>query len=80
MSKLTAGLVALVGAAVASAGALAYRVSQETGRGITDSIKEVPAEAQRYWEEVRMRGQEAYEAGKTAAKEKQAEIEEQLRK
>ncbi|GAB4250947.1 MAG: hypothetical protein Kow00129_11830 [Thermoleophilia bacterium] len=80
MRRLTMGIIAGVGAVAGSAAMLAYRVSQETGRSLTDSVKEVPAEAQRYWEELRMRGEEAFQAGKQAAKEKQAEIEEQLRK
>jgi len=78
VSKIAWGLGTAAAAAVGSAVALAYRMSKETGRSLPESLSEVPAETQRYWEELRARGSEAFEAGKQAAREKQTEIEEQL--
>jgi len=78
VSKIAWGLGSAAAAAVGSAVALAYRMSKETGRSLPDSLSEVPGEAHRYWEELRARGSEAFEAGKQASREKQAEIEEQL--
>lgn len=78
MSKIAWSLGTAAAAAAGSAVALAYRISKETGRSFPDALGEVPAEAHRYWEELRARSSEAYEAGKQAAREKQTEIEEQL--
>jgi len=80
MGKVTSGLFAIVAGAAGAAGYLAYRVSKETGKSFTESLSEVPAEAERYWEELRARGQEAVEAGREAARQKQADLEKQLGK
>ena len=79
MAKFVVGLTLLAGAALGTAAALAYRISQETGKSFTEALNEVPAEAERYWEELRQRGMEAVAAGREAALEKQQEIEQQLR-
>jgi hypothetical protein len=79
MGKFIVGLAVLAGAALGSAAALAYRISNETGKSFTEALNEVPAEAERYWEELRQRGMEAVAAGREAAHEKQQNIEEQLR-
>ena len=79
MAKFIVGLTVLAGAALGTAAALAYRISQETGKSFTDALNEVPAEAERYWEEFRQRGMEAVSAGREAAQQKQHDIEQQLR-
>ena len=79
MARFFVGLTLLAGAALGTAAALAYRISQETGKSFTEALNEVPAEAERYWEELRQRGMEAVAAGREAAHDKQQEIEQQLR-
>jgi hypothetical protein len=79
MAKFVVGLTLVVGATLGTAAALAYRISQETGKSFTEALNEVPAEAERYWEEFRQRGTEAVAAGREAAREKQQEIDQQLR-
>jgi hypothetical protein len=78
MGKFVIGLAVIGAAALGAAAAVAYRISQETGKSFTESINEVPAEAERYMEEILSRGREAYDAGRAAASEKQAEIEKRL--
>jgi hypothetical protein len=78
MGKLTSGLGLVALAAAGGAFLLAYRISQESGKGLVESFSEVPAEAERYLEELRARGAEAFQAGREAAREKQSEIDEQM--
>jgi hypothetical protein len=78
MGKFTFSLTAVAAAAVGGAAALAYRISRETGKSFAEALNEVPAEAERYLEELLVRGREAYDAGKVAAHEKQTEIEKHL--
>jgi hypothetical protein len=79
MGRLATSIGLVAGAAAGAAAILAYRISQESGKSFVEALSEVPAEAERYWEEIRARGTEAVEAGREAAREKQAEIEHQLR-
>jgi hypothetical protein len=79
MARFVVGVTLLAGAALGTAAALAYRISQETGKSFTEALNEVPAEAERYWEEVRARGMEAFAAGREAAQAKQHEIDQTLR-
>ncbi len=78
MGKVTSSFFTVVLGAAAGAAYLAYRVSHETGKSYVEALSEVPAEAGRYWEELRTRGREAVDAGREAAQKKQSEIEEQL--
>jgi hypothetical protein len=80
MGKLSTGFLGVIAGAAGAAGYLAYRISKETGKSFTEALAEVPAEAERYWEELRARGSEAVEAGRDAARAKQSEIEDQLNK
>jgi hypothetical protein len=79
MGKLGTGLLAVVAGAAGAVVYLAYRVSKETGKSLSEALSDVPAEAQRYLEDVRARGTDALEAGREAARQKQSEIERQLR-
>ena len=78
MGRFTFGLTLGVAATIGTAAALAHKISRETGKSFTEALNEVPAEAERYAEEVLARGREAYDAGRTAAAQKQAEIEKRL--
>lgn len=78
MGKFSFGLTVGTIAALGAAAALAHRISRETGKTFAEALNEVPAEAERYAEEILARGREAYDAGRIAAAQKQAEIEKRL--
>ncbi len=78
MGRFSFGFTVALTAAAGAAAALAYRISRETGKSFTEALAEVPAEAERYFEEIVTRGREALDAGRAAAVEKQAEIEKRL--
>jgi len=63
------------GAALGGAVLIAYRVSQETGKSMTESFSDVPAEAQRIFTDLRSRAEEAVSRGREAYQEKQAAME-----
>lgn len=79
MGLIRSSLLVLTGAAAGAALLLAHRVSQETGKGLTESFADVPSEAQRLLGDLRGRADEAVTRGRAAYQEKQAEIEEQLK-
>ena len=64
----------LVGVVIGGAAALTYKISRETGKTLSEAAAEVPAEAMRYWEDIRARGLDAFEAGRSAARRKEDEI------
>jgi uncharacterized protein (DUF58 family) len=72
-------VVLAAGAAIGGALLLAYRVSQETGKGLPEALTHVPAEAQRLFADLRGRADQAMERGREAYHEKQTDIEEHLR-
>ncbi len=78
MGRISFGFTIALTAAAGAAAALAYRISRETGKSLTEALAEVPAEAERYLEEIVTRGREALDAGRSAAAEKQTEIEKRL--
>ena len=78
MNKFGVFFVTLVGVVVGGAAALTYKISRETGKTLSEAVAEVPAEATRYWEDVRARGVDAFEAGRSAARKKEDEIQEHL--
>lgn len=78
MNKFGFLLTTLVGAVVGGAAALTYKISRETGKTLSEAAAEVPAEAMRYWEDIRARGLDAFEAGRSAARKKEGEIQQQL--
>jgi hypothetical protein len=78
MGKLGMWLVVTAGVAVGGAVALAYKISQETGKTFVEAASEVPAEATRYWEDLRARAMDAVQSGRTAAQKKEEEIQKRL--
>jgi hypothetical protein len=72
------GFVLVIVAAAGAAAALTYKISKETGKSLTEAATDVPAEANRYWDDVRQRGEQAVQAGRDAARKKQEEIEQRL--
>ena len=78
MSKSGLLFTTFVGTVVGGAAVLAYRISRETGKTLSEAAAEVPAEAMRYWEDIRARGLDAFEAGRSAARRKEEEIQQHL--
>ncbi len=62
------------GVAIGGALIIAHRVSEETGKGITESFAEVPGEAQRIFADVKSRAAQATTKARGAYEEKQAEM------
>ncbi len=67
-------LVLVTGVAIGGALILAHRVSQETGKSLPESFAEVPGEAQRVFEDLKARVEEAVDRGRHAYEEKQVEM------
>ncbi len=78
MGVIRSSALVLAGAAAGGALLLAHRVSQETGKGLTESFADVPEEAQRVFTDLRGKAEEAINRGKEAYHEKQHETEERL--
>ncbi len=78
MGKFGTFLVLTTGLVVGGATALAYKISTETGKTFVEAATEVPAEANRYWDEIRSRAIEAVKSGRVAAQAKEEEIQQRL--
>jgi hypothetical protein len=78
MGAFRSFFILAVGAAIGGALLLAYRVSQESGKGFSEALFDVPDEAQRLFSDVRGRAEEAVERGRDAYHSKQTEIVEHL--
>ncbi|MCJ7796123.1 MAG: hypothetical protein MUQ56_05060 [Thermoleophilia bacterium] len=78
MNKFGVFFATLVGAVVGGAAVLTYKISRETGKTLSEAAAEVPAEAMRHWEDIRARGLDAFEAGRSAARRKEEEIQQQF--
>lgn len=71
-------LILTAGAAIGAALLIAHRVSQETGKSMSESFADVPDEARRLFDEVKDRAENAVERGRQAYQQKQAEMDEYL--
>ena len=71
-------IVLAAGAAAGTALLLAHRVSQETGKSLTEAFSDVPTEAQRLFVDLRQRAEQALDRGREAYHERESEIEEHL--
>lgn len=67
-------LILATGLAVGGALVLAHRVSQETGKSLPEAFAAVPGEAQRIFEDVKVRAEEAVDRARQAYDQKQAEM------
>jgi hypothetical protein len=74
MGSFRSFLILAGGVAIGGALVIAHRVSEETGKTMTESFAEVPNEAQRIYVDVRGRVEEAMTRGRQAYGEKQAEM------
>ncbi|MCL5735648.1 MAG: hypothetical protein M1274_08710 [Actinobacteria bacterium] len=79
MGLIRSSVLVAAGAALGGALLLAHRVSQETGKSLSESFAEVPAEAQKLFEDLRGRAESAMARGREAYQQKQAEMEEPAR-
>ena len=78
MGRLGAWFILTAGVAVGGAAVLAYKISRETGKTLVEAAAEVPAEATRYWEDLRARATDAVQSGRAAAQKKEEEIQKRL--
>jgi hypothetical protein len=67
-------LVLATGVAIGGALVIAHRVSQESGKGLSESFAEVPGEARRIFDDLRGRADEAAGRAREAYEQKQAEM------
>ncbi len=67
-------LILVTGVAIGGALILAHRVAQETGKSLPEAFAEVPAEAQRVFEDLKVRAEEAVDQARQAYGRKQAEM------
>jgi hypothetical protein len=74
MGGLRSYLILLTGVAIGGALVIAHRVSQETGKSVSESFAEVPGEAQRIFEDLRFRASDAADRARQAYEQKQAEM------
>jgi hypothetical protein len=79
MGLIRSSILLVAGAALGGGLLLAHRVSQETGKSLSESFAEVPSEAQKLFEELRARADGAVSRGRDAYQEKQAEMQEHMR-
>ena len=78
MGFVRSTLALLAGVAVGGSLLLAYRVSQETGKSLPEAFSDVPEEAKRLFEDLRVRATDSVNTGRAAYREKQVEIEGRL--
>lgn len=76
--SVRSGFVFLGLAAAGAAVALTYKISRDTGKSLVESASDVPAEATRYVNDLKVRATQAVEAGRAAAHKKQEEIDQRL--
>jgi hypothetical protein len=71
-------LILATGVAIGGALVIAHRVSQESGKSLPEAFADVPAEAQRIYDDLRARATEAMDRAREAYEEKQTEIDAHL--
>ena len=71
-------LILTAGVAIGGALVIAHRVSEETGKTVTESFADVPGEAQRIYADVKVRAEGAVGKARQAYEDKQSEIDSYL--
>ena len=79
MAAVKSLVVLAAGAVIGAAALIAYRISQETGKSLPESLSEVPAELERLYAELKKRGADAFDKGRAAYEEKQHELADHLK-
>jgi hypothetical protein len=74
MGAFRSFLILATGVAIGGALTIAHRVSEETGKTVSESFADVPAEAQRIYTDLRARAEEAAGKARQAYDQKQTEI------
>ena len=78
MGAFRSFLLLATGVAIGGAVVIAHRVSRETGKSMSEAFADVPAEAQRIFEDLRARAEEAAGWARRAYDDKQAEMQSYL--
>ncbi len=78
MGSFRTFLVLATGLAIGGALVIAHRVSQETGKSWSESFTDVPGEAKRIYEDLKLRADDAFDRGRQAYHEKQTEMDSYL--
>ncbi len=74
MGVLKSCVILAAGAAIGGALVIAHRVSEESGKGITESFADVPAEVRRMVADIQARVDQAAAGARDAYEHKQAEM------
>ena len=75
MAAFRSFLILAAGAAIGGALVIAHRISEESGTSMTEALSEVPGEAQRIYEDVKQRAEEAVNRARQTYEQKQVEME-----
>ncbi len=78
MGLIRSSILVAAGVALGGGLLLAHRVSQETGKSLTESFADVPTEAQKLFEDLRARADGAVARGREAYQQKQVDMEEHM--
>lgn len=79
MGLIRSSILVAAGIAIGGGLLLAHRVSQESGKSLTEAFADVPGEAQKLVTDIRSRADEAVTKGREAYQQKQAEVEDLLK-
>jgi hypothetical protein len=74
MGAFRSFLILASGVAIGGALVIAHRVSEETGKSMSESFADVPGEARRMYAGVRERAQDAVSRGRQAYEQKQSDM------
>ena len=75
MGAFRSFLVLSAGVAIGGALVIAHRISEDSGTSMTEAFSEVPGEAQRIFDDVKQRAEEAVGRARQAYEQKQVEME-----
>ena len=74
MGSFRSLIVLASGVAIGGALVIAHKISEETGKSMTEAFAEVPGEAQRIFVDVRGRAEDAVGQARQAYEQKQAQM------
>ena len=75
MAAFRSFLILAAGAAIGGALVIAHRISEESGTSMTEALSEVPGEAQRIFDDVKQKAEEAVGRARQTYEQKQVEME-----
>jgi hypothetical protein len=71
-------LILATGVAIGGALVIAHRISQDSGKSLPEAFVDVPSEAQRIFDDLRVRATEAMDRAREAYDQKQTELDAHL--